>query len=115
MACSNDTFKEIQDILKNNGNVPEATKTRLILLAMIELHECIVEVSNNMKRLDGIDETLKEHDDRLKKLEKSNIIELLHKNPKVGLSVIVVTVFLLIMLIANYYPQIKQVIDLLTP
>lgn len=115
MSCNNETFKEIQDILKENGKVPESTKTRLILLAMLELHECMSEMNDNMKRLDNIDETLKTHEDRLDKLEKSNLIGLLHKNPKVGITTIIVGVFLLIMLIANYYPQIKQVLDLVSP
>lgn len=116
--CNKETFTRIEAILEQNGEISEATKTRLLLLAMVELYECVSGISDKLtkineveKKLNELEHVQEEHDRRLDKLEKSSILLILHRNWKLGVTVLLVIVFLLALLVHNY-PQLSQLLGI---
>lgn len=85
------TFEEIKRIIEDEGtDVPEKTRNRLLLIAMVELNHSMDELKKSLQESTRSDKeahseiikALEVHDKRIEHLERNSLLLLVQRHPK---------------------------------
>jgi len=97
MTAKQDIFREISDIIKDNGDVPERTRNQLLLLATVALNERLEQVHEDVKiqttlqkeNFTSLSGKVNGNTDKIAVLERNNIILWVRKNKTLSATVLV--------------------------
>lgn len=104
MTRDKDVFAEIKSIITENGDIKESTRNRLILLAITELHSCFEDVFVEFDEQKKVLALVKENSDKIKELEKNNIILWVKAHPAytAGIAILTLTFWRILTPLAHY-------------
>ena len=97
MTAKQDIFREISDIIKDNGDVPERTRNQLLLLATVALNDqleqvhedVIIQTAQQKENFTSLSGKVNGNTDKIAVLERNNIILWVRKNKTLSATVLV--------------------------
>ena len=97
MTAKQDIFREISDIIKDNGDVPERTRNQLLLLATVALNDqleqvhedVIIQTAQQKENFTSLSGKVNGNTDKIAVLERNNIILWAKKNKTLSATVLV--------------------------